>query len=97
MLPNCLPSGRGLSGRPLLVRQTLSVAKELPTKTRSSQQIGAFRVDSEIDQPVVLIDDIYTTGATIAAGVSALREIVIGDLRGGCRTAAVYEVEQSHS
>lgn len=64
---------RGLPCRPLLVRQTSLSQRGANKKTRSRQQIGAFRVDSEIDQPVVLIDDIYTTGATIAAGVSALR------------------------
>lgn len=67
---------RGLTVAPLLTRRT-----SLPQRAASSRaerllrQDGAFVAARVVSSPVLLLDDVYTTGATITAGVTALRAV----------------------
>ncbi len=66
---------RGLQVVPLLSRATQRSQRGLKRVDRLKNQQDAFRVDASPDPetPVLLIDDIYTTGATLRAGVDALQ------------------------
>lgn len=66
---------RSLSCWPLLTRLTSLSQRGADKKERITRQAGAFRAEPSIDRPVVLIDDICTTGATITAGAAALRAV----------------------
>jgi ComF family protein len=58
-----------------LVLRTRSISRQvgLSLTDRRQNVRGAFRAVSVVPRRVVLVDDVYTTGATTAAAASALR------------------------
>lgn len=85
---------RKLSCEALLVRQTSHSQRGLTRAERLRRQKGAFLVNkAPNDSPVLLIDDIYTTGATLSAGVDALRAAGVGTIY----TAIVARQPLDHS
>lgn len=69
---------RGGHPTPLLIRQTNSVQIGKSRAERLQQAKKAFALDRryviEPDAPYVIVDDVYTTGATINAAAQLLRE-----------------------
>lgn len=70
-----LASHKKLTVVPLLRRHTSMTQRGAARSERLTRQHGAFYVDQAITSPVLLIDDICTTGATITAGVEAIRAV----------------------
>lgn len=64
-----MPVGARLQRRTALPQRGASKADRL------IRQHGAFSVDDAVTSPVLLIDDIYTTGATLESGVTAIRAV----------------------
>jgi predicted amidophosphoribosyltransferase len=68
---------------PLLVRSRGSPRqRELTRVERRRNVISAFACGGEVPVQVTLVDDVYTTGATVSAAASALR-------KGGARRVEV--------
>ena len=75
--------------RPLLTRARGSPRQRgLPQHERRRNVAGAFLAHGRVPTHVVLIDDVYTTGATANAAASALR-------KGGARTIEVVTLARA--
>ena len=63
---------------PLLVRRGCRATRRqtgLPRAERLQNARGAFVAVAEAPKHVLLVDDVYTTGATVSAAASALRKV----------------------
>jgi predicted amidophosphoribosyltransferase len=59
---------------PLLYRNRGSPRQRGLTQTERRRNVtGAFRANGQVPVGIVLVDDVYTTGATVNAAASALR------------------------
>jgi len=90
LLARVLARRRGLPLAPRLLERTRATAEHatLGAAARAANVRGAFRIRAGhgvLPDTVVLIDDVLTTGATVAACAEALRA-------GGVRTVHVYTV-----
>jgi predicted amidophosphoribosyltransferase len=64
----------GLELRPLLARtRRVEQQATLPLAERRRNVRGAFRASRDLPRRIVLVDDVYTSGATVNAAASALR------------------------
>ena len=69
-----LAAGWGLELRPLLARtRRVEQQATLPLAERRRNMRDAFRPSGDVPRRVVLVDDVYTSGATVNAAASALR------------------------
>lgn len=72
---------RGLEYRSLLERNTRVVQRGNGRQVRERQMQGAFACGQALgDRPVLVFDDIYTTGATLRAAASALAARTSGEV-----------------
>ena len=72
----CQVTGYGLNSQGLIrIRQTKAMFDARSLAEREKNMQGAFRIGDKLPQhPVLLVDDIYTTGTTIKESVRVLRE-----------------------
>ncbi len=84
LLAESFAEGRSLEYRPLLCR-THETAKQqgLNARQREKNLQGAFAAAEAVSSPVVLVDDVYTTGATASACIKVLEAA-------GARDVLVY-------
>ncbi len=84
LLAEAFAAGQSLEYRPLLCR-THETAKQqgLNARQRAENLQGAFAAAEEVTCPVVLVDDVYTTGATASACIKVLENA-------GARDVLVY-------
>ncbi len=82
---------RGWRVQPLLLRVTALPQRGYTKAERLRRQHGAFRSCGSIETPILLIDDIYTTGATITAGVEALQTVTAQPIYIGIIARQPYE------
>jgi ComF family protein len=74
-LAHALATAWGLSVEPMLVRVRGSPRQRGLTRLERRRNIaGAFHAERRVPSAVVLVDDVYTTGATANAAASALRK-----------------------
>jgi len=77
LLGRALAHAAGLPLRPTLLRRIRATRRQvgLTEAERTENVYGAFAVRGQVPSgPVVLVDDVFTTGATARAASSALRE-----------------------
>ena len=73
-LARALAAGWELPCEPLLERaRTAPRQRGLPLAARRRNVAGAFRAVAPVRGTALLVDDVYTSGATVAAAASALR------------------------
>ncbi|MEO5690745.1 MAG: hypothetical protein ABIQ64_00995 [Candidatus Saccharimonadales bacterium] len=65
---------RRMTVTPLLIRQTHVSQRDLTRTQRLNSQVGAFTVRKDPPSTVIVLDDIYTTGATLRAATIALKD-----------------------
>lgn len=74
LLARKLANARGLDYKSLLIRKTTLPQRGFNRSERLKRQKGAFKAEQVLGAPVLLIDDVFTTGATIRSAVGALRD-----------------------
>ncbi|HEY1417355.1 MAG TPA: ComF family protein [Myxococcaceae bacterium] len=78
LLGRALAHATGLPLRPTLLRRIRATRRQvgLTEAERTENVHGAFAVRAQVPSgPVVLVDDVFTTGATARAATAALREV----------------------
>jgi ComF family protein len=75
-LASALARGSGLGFRPDLLRRVRDTRTQtaLAPEARQANVAGAFVEAGQSEARVVLVDDVFTTGATLAAAATALLE-----------------------
>lgn len=75
LLAEAFAQRRGLSCRPLLTRTRETPTQQgLNAQARRKNLHGVFAAKEKITSPVLLLDDVYTTGSTVEACAEALRQ-----------------------
>ena len=74
LIADGLAHRRRLESMPLLTRQSYAVQHGASRQQRLKQAQEAFRpIDKTVEGPILLIDDIFTTGATVVSAGQVLR------------------------
>ncbi len=71
---------RTMSVVKLLIRNTHVSQRDLTRAQRLHSQVNAFTVSAHPPRTVIVLDDIYTTGATLRAATVALKEAGVGTI-----------------
>lgn len=77
LVARTLSSALGCSTRPRLLRRVRETRQQadLDQRARAQNAAGAFAAASAIDSPIVLLDDVVTTGATAIACIEVLESM----------------------